>query len=108
MWPVVGDWNGNGTQTIGLYDHSTGTFYLRNSNSPGSADHTFRFGPRGHMVYPLAGDWNGDGMETVGLYHPENGTFYLRNSHTPGGADVTVRFGPGNFADGLLPLVGRW
>jgi hypothetical protein len=35
--PVVGDWNGDGTTTIGLVD-GLGNWYLRNSNSPGGVD----------------------------------------------------------------------
>lgn len=31
---VSGDWDGDGTATIGAYDHTTGTFYLINSNDP--------------------------------------------------------------------------
>jgi len=38
--PIVGDWDGNGTTTIGVYEPSTASFYLRNSNTPGVADIT--------------------------------------------------------------------
>jgi Bacterial Ig-like domain (group 3)/FG-GAP repeat len=31
--PVLGDWDGNGTTTLGVVDHSTMTWYLRNSAS---------------------------------------------------------------------------
>ena len=45
--PIVGDWNGDGKDTIGLYDPATSTFYLRNTTSLqdqrlGYADVTFR------------------------------------------------------------------
>lgn len=36
--PVVGDWDGDRTTTIGLYRPSDRTFYLRNSNTYGIAD----------------------------------------------------------------------
>src|SRR5215208_2582648 len=36
--PVIGDWNGNGTQTIGSYNRNEGAFYLRDNNAPGDAD----------------------------------------------------------------------
>src|SRR5207248_261503 len=45
--PVVGDWDGNGTQTIGAFDPSTATWYLRNSNSPGAPDIVFQYGAPG-------------------------------------------------------------
>ena len=41
-YPVVGDWDGNGTITIGIYRN--GTFYLRNSNTLGFAEVVFPFG----------------------------------------------------------------
>ncbi|MBK6315946.1 MAG: hypothetical protein IPF53_17050 [Blastocatellia bacterium] len=36
--PVSCDWNGVHVCTIGLYDPSTGNFWLRNSNDDGDAD----------------------------------------------------------------------
>ncbi|MCC8994427.1 MAG: hypothetical protein LM550_12230, partial [Candidatus Contendobacter sp.] len=57
--PLVGDWDGNGTQTIGLYNPATARFYLRNSNSKGAADLTFFYGPANAGWKPLIGDWNG-------------------------------------------------
>ena len=35
-YPVVGDWNGDGDDTIGIYRN--GSFYLRNNNTIGFAD----------------------------------------------------------------------
>jgi hypothetical protein len=54
---VVGDWDSNGTVTIGVYDSTNQTFYLRNSNSAGFADLTIRYGPA--EATPLAGNWDG-------------------------------------------------
>ena len=34
----MGDWDGNGTDTIGLYDPTTSTFRLKNSLTGGKAD----------------------------------------------------------------------
>ncbi|MCC6745080.1 MAG: hypothetical protein IT175_14560, partial [Acidobacteria bacterium] len=42
--PIRGDWDGDGADSIGLYDPATSTFYLKNTNSPGSADLAFAFG----------------------------------------------------------------
>jgi hypothetical protein len=36
--PVVGDWNGTGHDGIGMFDRATGTWSLRNEDSPGSPD----------------------------------------------------------------------
>jgi calcineurin-like phosphoesterase family protein len=97
-YPVVGDWDGNGTATVGIYRN--GTFYLRNSNTNGFADLVFAFGLPGDQ--PIAGDWNGDGKDTIGVYR--NGTFYLRNSNSAG--DPQLSFSLGNPGD--VGIAGDW
>ena len=42
--PIAGDWDGNSTDTVGLYNPALSRFYLRNTNSNGVADNTFLFG----------------------------------------------------------------
>jgi hypothetical protein len=42
--PFMGDWNGNGIETPGLYRQSDGFVYLRNTNTQGPADIRFFFG----------------------------------------------------------------
>ncbi|TCT19847.1 DUF1566 domain-containing protein [Thiobaca trueperi] len=103
---LVGDWDGDGAATAGLYNPVSGTFYLRNANTSGLSDVVFRYGPAPSGWWPLAGDWNGDGISTVGLYDPVTGIFYLRNTHTPGFADVTFRYGPQQ--TDWYPLAGDW
>jgi lysyl endopeptidase len=41
-FPLAGDWNSDGIDTIGLFYN--GIFYLRNANTTGSADLTIAFG----------------------------------------------------------------
>jgi hypothetical protein len=102
--PVVGDWNGDGTFTIGVVDPSTMTWYLRNSNSPGGADITpFQYGAVGWI--PIVGDWDGSGHTGIGVFDPTTATFYLRREVGPGGADVGVIHYGGN---GWVPVVGDW
>jgi hypothetical protein len=97
-YPVVGDWDGDGDTTIGVYRN--GSFYLRNSNTIGVADVVFPFGAPGDQ--PVAGDWNGDGVDTIGVYR--NGTFFLRNSNGPGAPDFVFVLGnPGDVA-----IAGDW
>ena len=99
-YPVVGDWNGNGIATIGIYRN--GSFYLRNSNTIGFADIVFPFGQPGDQ--PIAGDWDGDGDDTVGVYRLSNGQFLLRNSNTAGAAEIS--FFLGNVGD--VGIAGDW
>ena len=64
--PVTGDWDGNGTTTIGVYRPSTSTWYLRNANSGGTSIGGFGYGAPADA--PLTGDWDGDGTTTIGVY----------------------------------------
>jgi predicted outer membrane repeat protein len=97
-YPVVGDWDGNGTVTIGIYRN--GSFYLRNSNTIGFADIVFAFGLPGDQ--PIAGDWNGDGIDTIGVYR--NGTFFLRNDNSNGAPSASFALGiPGD-----VGIAGDW
>ncbi|HJS20460.1 MAG TPA: Ig-like domain-containing protein, partial [Anaerolineales bacterium] len=98
--PVVGDWDGNGTDTIGVYRN--GKFYLRNSNTIGFADIEFAFGQAGDQ--PIAGDWDGDGIDTIGIFRPSTGLFMLRNSNSAGSFDV--QFFLGNVGD--VGIAGDW
>ncbi len=58
LLPVVGDWDDDGIATIGLYNPLNGTFLLRDTNTAGAADSTFRFGSSG--LTPISGNFNGD------------------------------------------------
>ena len=103
-FPVAGDWDGNGTTTVGAYDPLNATWYLRNSNSAGGASiAAFSFGAPGWT--PVVGDWDGNGTTTVGVVDPLSGTWYLRNTNSAGGASITpFRFG----APGWTPVSGDW
>ncbi|MGH9465539.1 MAG: hypothetical protein ACRD0X_07815, partial [Thermoanaerobaculia bacterium] len=71
-YPVVGDWDGIGEETVGVYDANTGDFHLRNENSGGPADEVRRVdGVAGEPRLPLAGNWEGS-MVSVGLFNPED------------------------------------
>jgi hypothetical protein len=83
--PFVGDFNGDGIDTIGLHRQSTGFVYFTNTLATGSADLSFFYGDPGDQI--LAGDWDGDGDDTVGVYRPSDGTVYLNLENTNGPAD---------------------
>jgi hypothetical protein len=90
--PFVGDFDADGTDTVGLHRESTGLVYYRNSNSTGIAHSQFIFGNPGDKI--VAGDWDGDGDDTVAVYRPGSQMFYARNSNTAGNADSQVFVGP--------------
>ena len=104
-YPFVGDWDGDGVETQGLYRQADGYVYLRNTNTQGIADIKFFFGDPGDV--PIAGDFNNDGFDTVSIYRPSNQTFYIINKlgsgdQGLGAADFSYVFGnPGD-----KPFVG--
>jgi hypothetical protein len=98
--PFMGDWDGDGIDTPGLYRQSDGYVYLRNSNTQGIADVRFFFGNPGDV--PLAGDFDGDGYDTVSLFRPSEQMVYVINRLGSedtglGAADFSYVFGnPGD------------
>ncbi|MGI9667923.1 MAG: PQQ-dependent sugar dehydrogenase [Acidimicrobiia bacterium] len=100
--PYNGDFNGNGTDTTGLYRASSGFTYLRQTNTTGIADLAFYFGNPGDRF--VAGDWDADGVDTPGVFRPSNNTFYLKNTNSQGNAEVEFGFGQ----SGWLPIAGKW
>jgi hypothetical protein len=62
--PVTGDWNGDGTDTIGVFH--AGGWNLRNSNSPGLPSVRISYGTSSDAV--VTGDWNNDSLDTIGTF----------------------------------------
>jgi hypothetical protein len=94
--PVVGDWNGDGVDTIGLLRPADGRFLLSNSNTIGVVNFNFIFGNPNDT--PLAGRWDnlisGDG---VGVFRPSNGIIYLTRNLITGFSDYYLVMGnPGD------------
>jgi hypothetical protein len=106
--PVVGDWSGTGHDGIGVFDPSTGTWYLRNEDNAGPPDAgAFRYGGVGWL--PVVGDWDGNGTTTVGVVNPDgpNGQlqWFLRNSNSAGAPDIA----PFTYGlSGWRPTAGDW
>jgi hypothetical protein len=53
---VIGDWDADGIDTVGIFRPPIATVFLRNSNSTGPADETYPFGSAGWL--PVAGVWS--------------------------------------------------
>jgi hypothetical protein len=102
--PVAGDWNGDGTDTVGIYRRDNDQWRLRNSNTTGPASLVFTFGRAGRKDLPVVGDWDGNGTDTVGLME-EEGIFYrLRNANSAGPPDIQFSFVTGRRA----VVAGDW
>ena len=108
--PVVGDWNGDGTDEIGVWRPSTGRFYLDMDGSrtwtTGVDVITASFGVA--TDHPMAGDWNGDGTDEIGVWRPSTGRFYLDvDGSLTWNTGVDVITAPFGIATDL-PAVGSW
>ena len=101
---IIGDWNKDGKDTIGVYRPASGTFWLTNDFVSGNAEIQYQFGKISNTMIPFAGDFNGKGYDTGNLYDSSTGTFYIRNTNVGGYADITTIYGSPN----KMPLVGDW
>ena len=101
--PFVGDFDGDGIETVGLHRESTGLVYFRNSHTPGNADNQFIFGDPGDRL--VAGDWTGNGVFSPALFRPSNTTMYFRYTNTQGNADN--QFVPVPNGTDWLPVAGK-
>ena len=91
--PLMGDWDCDGFDTVGMYRPSNGFVYVRNANGFGVADEDFFYGLAGDVA--LVGDWNSDGCDTLAIYR--QGTVFVRNELGTGVADYSFFFGdPGD------------
>ena len=100
--PFVGDFDGDGVDTVGLHRESTGLVYYVNSHRDGVADGSFLFGNPADRL--IAGDWSGDGVDTPGVFRPLQGKVYLRYTNAAGVADDEFLYG----ASRMQPLAGRF
>ena len=97
--PVVGDWDGDGKDTVGVF--RDGTWALATSNSTEmTPPSTFTFGQAGDV--PVVGDWDGDGKDTVGVFR--DGTWLLSRVNESDSPSREVRLG----GLGDAPVVGDW
>jgi SpoIID/LytB domain protein len=94
--PFVGDFDGDGVDSIGLSRESSGYVYFRNELGSGPADLEFFFGDPGDVIF--AGDWDGDGDDTVAVYRPAAGIVYFSTENRPGAADHQVIVGTYRYA----------
>ena len=53
---MVGDWDRDGVDTVGVFRPGDTTVYLRNTNSTGKADESYVFGVSSWT--PVAGTWS--------------------------------------------------
>jgi hypothetical protein len=106
--PLVGDWNGDDIDEVGIFRGDKGRWTLDlNGNgvfdgAPTDARYVRLDGRAGGI--PLVGDWDGDGDDDIGLFRPSPRTFTL---YVDGVLFQTIT-GLGKGKTGNQPLVGDW
>jgi protocatechuate 3,4-dioxygenase beta subunit len=93
--PVVGDWNGDGVYTVGIFRNGAWFLDMDGDGRWGPGDIVVEFGQEGDI--PVVGDWTGDGITKLGVYR--NGNFYLdtNNNHVLDATDKVFALGsPGD------------
>jgi len=96
--PVVGDWDGDGDDSIGVVRGRT--WLLRNAVAGGNADLTFGYGSSSYFELRVPGDWDGNGTDTPAVLRNRPPTevggsevWLFRNSNSAGGANGEITFG---------------
>ncbi len=95
---LVGDWDGDGTDTLAIRRGST--VHVSNSLRGGQADTVVSYGRPGDEL--LVGDWDGNGTDTLAVRRGNQ--YFIANSVRSGAADTVLRFGR---ADDTV-VVGDW
>jgi hypothetical protein len=109
--PVVGDWNGDGFDDVGV---RRGNRFVVDANGNGvwdteaGGDAVYPFGGTSHIS--AVGDWNADGQDDLGVYVPSSGKWYLDsngNRQWDGlgeGLDDVYNYGQVS----QIPVTGDW
>ena len=123
--PITGDWDGNGSQTAGMWVSASNAFYLKNENAYSNGNSNYAdyviscssivadLGGSSAGLIPIAGDWGNWGRDSVGLYNPSTSDFALisplPSGTTSGNASLyTPVFQFGGQGWGAEPLAGDW
>ena len=99
-FPIAGDFDGDGIDTAGLVNLTTGVSYLRNENSSGFPQEALNWNRLLPTSVPVAGDWNGSGTDRSGAFDPATNTWTLKI----GNADTSFRVS--NITTSVTPLAG--
>ncbi|MGC5628455.1 C40 family peptidase [Georgenia sp. Z1344] len=94
----VGDFNGNGVDTVAVRRGQEFAITTSNTTSPGHE--SIRYGRAGDEVF--VGDWDGDGVDTFAVRRGNQ--FHIRNTVTSGVADQVIHYGRA----GDEVVVGDW
>jgi hypothetical protein len=103
--PVVGDWNGDGTQQRGFVRTEGGALHW---DLEGGGTGAFEFGLPGDI--PVVGDWDGDGVDSPGVVRIVDGRLQWRLRSGNGATATQLVRTYGSVVNGVpdVPLAGDW
>jgi hypothetical protein len=109
---LAGDWNGNGSDEIGIArpDGNGSLLIVEDTNGDGqfdSGDAVSHFGLPGDQV--IVGDWNGAGKDEIGIVRPDGqgGLLFVLDTNGDGvfdAGDQVFHYG----VAGDTPVIGDW
>jgi len=100
--PFVGDFDGDGIDTIGVQRVADTTVFLRQSHTTGFADAEAFFSDAGDRI--VAGDWRADGTDLLAFYRSEETTFHFVEFEASMLPHPDISFGE----PGWLPVAGAF
>jgi hypothetical protein len=100
--PVVGDWQGSGVRSIGVFRDGEWTLDLDGDGKLTEADGRLRLGEAGDV--PVVGDFNRDGRDDLGVYRRGLWILDTTGDRRLGEGDLRYQLGD----DGDTPVVGDW
>jgi hypothetical protein len=106
--PIVGDWDGNGTDAAGIFRPSQGLWvldYNGNGRWDGpTIDRAILLGQNGDT--PVVGDWNGDGRTKVAVFRSGLWVLDYNGDGLWNGPGIDRAFSLGQSGD--IALIGDW
>jgi len=97
--PIAGDWDGTGTDSIGVFRDGTWALDVDGDGRTSAHDRVFQMGEHGDR--PVVGDFNGDGIDEIGLFR--DGTWRIDLDHDGQLTERDLVFQLGGAGD--LPIV---
>lgn len=94
--PIIGDWDGNGRDDLGVYKNGADGLvnWLLDTNGDKFADITRGYGLVSQSHQPIVGDWNGDGRDDLGVTFKNGaGLTWLLDTNGDKFADITKSYG---------------
>jgi hypothetical protein len=99
---VVGDWNGDGIYTIGIFRDGAWFLDMDGDGRWSEGDVAVQYGQEGDL--PVVGDWTGDGFSKLGIFRDGKFSLDVNNNRKLDAADKVIELGHA----GDRPVVGDW